>query len=111
MSDFLQSLNDLISKQLQKLTEEEEKALEKSNLTAVDIDKRITKELIRVCTERYEEPISNRLDGFGWSKQRIQEHMKRYLREILFEVYQILSGIERSTTTTLTSIRDELNER
>lgn len=113
MSEFLQSLEELIEKQLQKLTEEDKKALEKHNLMPIDIDKKITKELIRVCTERYEEPLqdSNRLDGYGWSKHRIQEHMTRYLKEILFQVYQILSGIETTTTKTLSSVRDELNER
>jgi uncharacterized protein (DUF1810 family) len=51
-----------------------------------EISKRCCNELKLVLIKRYEEPIgSNRLDGYGWTRAHIEDHMKRYLASQLEE--------------------------
>jgi hypothetical protein len=52
----------------------------------LEISKRCCAELKLVLAKRYEEPIgSNRLDGYGWTRAHIEDHMKRFLAAQLEE--------------------------
>jgi hypothetical protein len=57
-----------------------------------NVESDLCKELKNICTRRFEQamPESNRLDGFGWSKAHIKEHMKRMLTAKLQEITTIL---------------------
>lgn len=66
-------------------------SLQQSRLTPEDIDRDCCAELIRVQRERYESPQnSDRLEGYGWSSTKIQEHMKRFLKERIQEMCHVL---------------------
>jgi hypothetical protein len=70
--------------------------LEAEGLTPDQIDQQCCAELLRVTQERYESPQnSDRLDGFGWSSSKIQEHMKRYLKEKLTRMCHVLRTKQR----------------
>lgn len=62
-----------------------------SELTPEHIDKAVCAELVRVCTLTYETPgTSDRLNRYGWSSIKIQEHMRRYLRHKIQDMCAVL---------------------
>lgn len=66
--------------------------LNQGNLSVKHIDFACTKELLRIVDLRYDtiQGNSNRLDGYGWSSSKIQDHMIRFLKEKIDLVIETL---------------------
>jgi hypothetical protein len=64
----------------------------------VDIDERCCNELKTVLLNRYDDVIqTTRLQGYGWTRAHIEDHMKRYLNAQLREAVSILkTGLKES---------------
>jgi hypothetical protein len=67
-------------------------ALESKQLDPDSIDKACCAELLLVLNKRYDvpEPMSTRLDKFGWSSANIKNHMESFLRSKLKSAQTIL---------------------
>ena len=67
-------------------------ALKKHRLMPEQIECDLAKELSDACSFKYDDIVqtSNRLDGYGWSVQHLQEHMERMLKQKLQQLSTIL---------------------
>lgn len=67
-------------------------ALEAKDLDPESIDKACCAELLVVLNKRYDtpEPMSTRLDKFGWSSANIKHHMDSFLRSKLKSAQAII---------------------
>ena len=67
-------------------------ALEEKELDPESIDKACCAELLLVLNKRYDapEPMSTRLDKFGWSAANIKNHMEAFLRAKLKSAQSII---------------------
>jgi len=65
--------------------------LEASEYSITKIDTRCAAELKVILSKRYEHTInSSRLNGFGWTRGHIEDHMKRFLNQQLQEAGTVL---------------------
>jgi hypothetical protein len=97
MEAFSQSILTLYESQLRRLqsshddptiVERVSSALTAAKLTPESIKEACRSELVRIVTKTYEpdEPThhgSHRLNGFGWSKSHVNDHMDRFLKNLL----------------------------
>jgi hypothetical protein len=67
--------------------------MQKEGLDPDQIESQCAEEIKCLCTYEYEEVVSgsNRLSGKGYSSQKIEEHMKVFLREKLKKFATIIS--------------------
>jgi hypothetical protein len=72
-------------------------ALEVASLTTFDIDMACMDELKTVLCKRHDMPIetSSRLNKYGWSNKRIEEHMSRFLETKMKAAGRLLSSFVR----------------
>jgi len=74
-------------------------SLKKHKLMPDQIECDLTKELATACNFKYDDIVqtSNRLDGYGWSVQHLQEHMERMLKQKLQQISTILRTNGKTT--------------
>jgi hypothetical protein len=94
---FREALTDLYALQRQRLnivvndTDKVDRAFEalvELGLTLEQVDQKCCAELKTILNKRYEDPIPNgtRLQGHGWTRAHVEDHMNRYLTKLLQDV-------------------------
>ena len=66
--------------------------LKLNHLLPADIERDVCNELYEVCSQKLDviNTYSNRQLGFGWSTNHIKDHMRRFLKEKISKVYEIM---------------------